>query len=230
MLAMQKRMTKIANQFFSKINRKFSSGTQSDSSIWAQYLKLLEEKPFLTKCVTSGFVSFSADITCQLGFPDRSAEEKEKEGRSLDLWRVLKFTAIGSFFVGPVLHYWYGFLCVKIPGSTLSSTIQRVALDQLVLAPLFVPAFLSIVLILDGKTETIMEKLKSDWASTMLTNYTVWVPAMFINFKFVPAQLQVLFSNLVGFGWNIYLSNVSHHKPDHGESLTDAIVNDSKKL
>jgi protein Mpv17 len=58
----------------------------------------------------------------------------------------------------------------------------------------------------------------------MITNYAVWVPAMFINFKFVPPTLQVLFSNFIGFGWNIYLSKISYQTEP--VSLT-AITNDS---
>lgn len=161
----------------------------------------------MTKCITSGVLSCGADVVCQVQFFDEALNEKDTE---LDLWRVLKFTAIGSFFVGPVLHFWYGFLARQFVGSSLLSTIQRVALDQLVFAPLFIPSFFSIILILDGKPEMIVNKIKSDWASTMITNYSVWVPAMFLNFKFVPPTLQVLFSNGVGFGWNIYLSYMSY--------------------
>ena len=84
-----------------------------------------------------------------------------------------------------------------------------------------------------------------------MTNYSVWVPAMFVNFLFVPPSYQVplappasliascpaatllqrhprpprsfsrtphvhpsqvLFSNGVGFGWNIYISAVSYRQ------------------
>ena len=33
---------------------------------------------------------------------------------------------------------------------------------------------------------------------------------MFINFKFIPPHLNVLFSNSLGFFWNIYLSYASY--------------------
>jgi hypothetical protein len=55
-----------------------------------------------------------------------------------------------------------------------------------------------------------MSKLGSDWMSAVLANYSVWVPAQFLNFKFVPPGFQVLFSNFVGFGWNIYMSYATH--------------------
>ena len=188
-----------------------STPRASNYNLWAKYLEYLKESPITTKCVTSGFLSCGADIVCQVQFGDDVLTKKDTE---LDLWRVLKFTSIGTFFVGPVLHFWYGLLSRLFVGASLFSTIQRVAMDQLVFAPLFIPAFFSIILILDGKPELIWDKLKSDWASTMLTNYSVWVPAMFLNFKYVPPTLQVLFSNGVGFGWNIYLSYMSYKVDD----------------
>jgi hypothetical protein len=84
--------------------------------------------------------------------------------------------------------------------------MQRLACDQLGFAPCFIPAFFSVLLTLDGRFQEIPETLKKEWLPTVMTNYTVWVPAMLINFRFIPATHQVLFSNVVGFFWNIYLS------------------------
>lgn len=206
--------------------RKFCTSSKKDPSLptgnfnlWTRYLGVLKESPITTKCVTSGFLSFGADVVCQVQFGDKALTDKDME---LDLWRVLKFTSIGAFFVGPTLHFWYGFLARNFVGTSLFSTIQRLAMDQLVFAPMFIPAFFSIILILDGKPEMIIDKLKADWASTMITNYSVWVPAMFLNFKFVPPTLQVLFSNAVGFGWNIYLSYMSYKIDDATEEMTES--------
>mmetsp|Transcript_26320 Transcript_26320/g.25166 ORF Transcript_26320/g.25166 Transcript_26320/m.25166 type:complete len:225 (+) Transcript_26320:132-806(+) len=205
---MQKRAALfLTRRFCSKIPQGEPSLPVSKYNVWAKYLVLLKEKPMLTKCVTSGVLSCIADIICQIQFPDPSTEKK-KQG--IDYWRVLKFTGIGTFFVGPTLHYWYGFLSLKFPGSTLLNTIQRLAVDQLIFAPCFIPTFFAVILILDGKPELIFDKIKNEWLSTMKTNFAVWVPAMFINFKFVPPTLQVLFSNFIGFGWNIYLSKISY--------------------
>jgi len=55
-------------------------------------------------------------------------------------------------------------------------------------------------------------KLRQDWLNIVVTNYTVWVPAQFINFGSVPPKFQVLFANFVGLGWNVYLSHMSHRK------------------
>ena len=183
----------------------------------------------LTKCITSGVLSFAADVVCQTQFPthhetkDPAVTEDGTAGAvsssitgvwdKIDFWRVLKFTALGTCLTGPALHVWYGFLARRFPGATFGQAIQRLALDQLVFAPCFVPTFFASVMLLDGKPHLIREKLATEWYPTMLTNYSVWVPAMFINFMFVAPSHQVLFSNGVGFGWNIYISYVSYKEP-----------------
>jgi hypothetical protein len=43
-------------------------------------------------------------------------------------------------------------------------------------------------------------------SSTHFFSFIYRVPAMLLNFKFVPSQWQVLYSNCVGFVWNVYLS------------------------
>lgn len=183
--------------------RKFSSKASdatNPASMWSTYNRYLSEKPVLTKSITSGIIAFVADIACQKVFPD----DKKK---GMDWKRTVKFTILNTLLVGPMLHYWYGFLVLKIPGTGSLSTVYRVALDQLVFAPFcIIPAFFSCSLLLEGTPELIPAKLHADWAPTMLANFSLWVPAQFINFRLVPPQFQVLFANLVGLFWNVYLS------------------------
>ena len=57
-----------------------------------------------------------------------------------------------------------------------------------------------------GKPEAIIPNLKQNVWSAMLVNWKLWPAANFVNFKFVPVQLQVLFANFVALIWNTYLS------------------------
>ena len=54
--------------------------------------------------------------------------------------------------------------------------------------------------------------MKADWFEAVKGNWALWIPAQFINFRLVPARLQVLFANVVGVAWNVYLSLVSHRE------------------
>lgn len=95
---------------------------------------------------------------------NRSAEDDDEEvggigaGRSkiariapeIDWGRSARFTLVGAGFVAPVLHTWFGFLTRRFPGTAASSVVKRVALDQLVFAPVFLASFLSVIMLLDG--------------------------------------------------------------------------------
>ena len=73
---------------------------------------------------------------------------------------------------------------------------------------------------MEGRPEKIPTKLRSDWAGTVIANWSLWIPAQYINFKYIPIQFQVLFSNSVGFIWNLYLSSVTYKKNDFGHTTT----------
>jgi hypothetical protein len=106
----------------------------------------------------------------------------------------------------------------KIPGNSLKVVLQRTFLDQIRFAPIFIPTFITSLMILESTseskstktiTETIVDisnVLARDVPGIVVTNWALWVPAMLVNFRYVPMQWQVLFSNCVGFVWNTYLS------------------------
>ena len=186
----------------------FSTDSKSArSSPWEAYNDALEKSPLVTKSITTAVLSLVADVICQKAFPNKASSQgggKGGEGSrevGLDLQRVGKFTLLGLVLVGPSLHRWYGFL-----NSFSKNSLVKLALDQLLFAPVFVATFLSSALLLDGKSNEIRPKLERDLAPTVVANCSLWVPAQLVNFNFVPAKFQVLFSNCVGVLWNIYLS------------------------
>ena len=94
-------------------------------------------------------------------------------------------------------------------------------------APVFVASFISSNLILLGKSDLVISKLKEDWFHTVKANNAVWIPAMIINFGFIPPQFHVFFSNIVGLGWNCYLSfmtfkNTTRHSSDNKAENKDS--------
>lgn len=123
-----------------------------------------------------------------------------------DAKRFTTFVALQTLLVAPVLHQWYSLVFKLFPGTSYYSLAKRVTADQFGFAPIFVASFISSNLLLLGKGDMIVEKLKKDWFHTVKANNAVWIPAMIINFGFMPPQYHVLFSNVVGLFWNCYLS------------------------
>jgi len=123
----------------------------------------------------------------------------------------MRFASLGGILVAPCIHYWYGWLMTAIPGVTVKATIVRTCLDQFVFAPLFIPTFFTALMGLEGTTNLteIRTRLEANFMDTLKTNWMLWIPAQLINFGFMPAKYQVLFSNVVGLAWNTYLSFMS---------------------
>ena len=93
-----------------------------------------------------------------------------------------------------------------ISGVGVRATLLRVCLDQTIFAPLLLGGLFANGLLLEGRPEAVMDKLQKDLPPTIYANWSLWVPSMLFMFRFVPANLQVLFSNSIGFFWNIYLT------------------------
>lgn len=108
--------------------------------------------------------------------------------------------------MAPVLNVWYSNLYRLVPAQNTAGAIGRLALDQLVFAPCFVSLFISSLFVLDGNASQVPAKLKQDLVESVIMNWKIWIPAQFINFRFVPPQLNLLMTNFTALIWNAYLS------------------------
>ena len=183
---------------FSKLKGSTRFFTSSVAQAYSNYASLLTTHPLSTKAVTAGVIAAVGDSTCQLVTPSEPAQP-------FDPLRTFKFSLIGACFTGPSLHIWYGFLQRHLPSASTKSVLTRLAFDQLMFSPLFLATFLSIILTLDGKWNEIGQKLRADYIPTLKACLTVWVPATFFNFKFVPYIYQVTLLHSVSFISNIGL-------------------------
>eukprot|EP00240_Pyramimonas_obovata_P015535 CAMPEP_0118935612 /NCGR_PEP_ID=MMETSP1169-20130426/15739_1 /TAXON_ID=36882 /ORGANISM="Pyramimonas obovata, Strain CCMP722" /LENGTH=282 /DNA_ID=CAMNT_0006878669 /DNA_START=49 /DNA_END=897 /DNA_ORIENTATION=+ len=173
------------------------SGSGNDSSgLWGAYLKALEANPLMVKCLTSGVLNLAGDAISQLCF----------EQNGYDLKRALIFFVIGVGLVGPVLSVWYGTLGKLVTATGTTGAVTRLVLDQAVFAPAFVSLFFGTLLTLEGHPQDIPGKLKQDWWPAVQTNWKIWIPFQFLNFRYVPPQLQVAAANIIALAWNTYLS------------------------
>jgi hypothetical protein len=181
--------------------------------LWGKYNYHLLVNPILTKSLTAGALAFAADLICQLFFTKPSASETKSSRDKVNWKRAVNFAILSGLIFAPLTHYWYGFLSTYIVGDTISAAVQRVAYDQLVYSPFTLCLFLVLHLCMEGKKDQVRDKLQTDWFPTLLQNYAVWIPAQLINFSVVPPPLRVLWANIIGFFWNIYLSDAVNKAP-----------------
>ncbi|XP_069688575.1 protein Mpv17 [Periplaneta americana] len=170
------------------------------------YHSFLHSYPILTQSLQCSFLMGTGDVICQVAL-------EEKNLKTLNYERLLKFTGIGFFFIGPVLQVWYTKLALVGGKSLYIKTLKKVGLDQLIAAPTLLCTVMSSVHLLDGHSlEETKLKLRQDYLDVLINNYKLWPAVQFLNFALVPVNFQVLVVQVVALAWNCYLSYKTHKK------------------
>ncbi|GAB4814665.1 hypothetical protein N2152v2_001711 [Parachlorella kessleri] len=164
------------------------SGSGGGGGLWAAYLALLDRRPLATKAVSAAVLNGLGDIIAQLGF---------EKGHDFDWRRLGVFTFLGFIFIGPALHYWYGTLGRLVTAKGTAGTLIKLTADQLAFAPTFISAILGLIMAFEGQAHALPDKLRQDLFTIVRSNWMLWVPFQFFNFRYVPVNLQVLSSNVV---------------------------------
>ena len=91
--------------------------------------------------------------------------------------------------------------------TSIVETLFRLCLDQLLFSPLLNTVFYSLMTLWNEKSlRNAPNVVRTNLLPTMLRSWRVWPLAQVVNLSVVPPELRVLFANMIGFGWSIYLS------------------------
>jgi Mpv17 / PMP22 family len=115
-----------------------------------------------------------------------------------------------GFLMAPIQFQWFGFLSRTFPITKSSGTVpavQRVAMDQLIFAPIGLSIFFTFMTIAEGGGKrAIFKKFQDVYLPALRANYMVWPAVQILNFRTVPIQFQIPFVSTVGIAWTAYLS------------------------
>ncbi|XP_003737363.1 protein Mpv17 isoform X2 [Galendromus occidentalis] len=166
------------------------------------YHRANTSSPKTTQIVTTATLMAAGDVIAQ-----KAIEEKD----SIDFKRTARFFFIGLIYVGPVLSTWYYRLDRLLPKEAKYRAMKMMAIDQGIFAPIFLPGFLAVAGAVHlQKSDEIIETIKHDAVTVILSNWMLWPAAQVINFNFVPLPYRILFASGIALFWNIYLSWMSN--------------------
>lgn len=126
-----------------------------------------------------------------------------------DFERLTRFMAYG-FMMAPVQFKWFRFLTRAFPITKTSAfvpSMKRMAMDQLVFAPVGIATFFTVMTIAEGGGKrAVTHKLGDMYLPTLKANFMVWPLVQIINFRIMPVQFQLPFVSTIGIAWTAYLS------------------------
>ena len=177
-----------------------------------RYNVSLINSPYRTKMITAGVIFGGADAFCQT-FLEKTPENTTKK---FDWVRCMNMALIGSCISAPVNHIWYSkwasALVSKVTSRARVQPYVSTAADQLLVTPVTLSSFLFLSDYLkDFRSLKAAKNVQEKFTGAMTTNLKVWPPIILANFMFIPPHMRVLFVNVFGFFWSIYLSHIQNN-------------------
>ncbi|CAK7269373.1 hypothetical protein SEPCBS119000_003535 [Sporothrix epigloea] len=188
-----------------------SSSGRKDSAVAIEIHDL--PLPAASPSATSSAVSSASSSRNNSPLYDRTTElipASKMLPPPFDFERLTRFMAYG-FGMAPIQFKWFQFLSRTfpiVPGmSAVGPTFKRVAMDQLIFAPLGIAWFFTVMTVTEGGGRVAVQtKLHDMFVSTLKANFTIWPAVQLINFRLMPVPLQLPFVSTVGIAWTAYLS------------------------
>ncbi|RDD41006.1 Peroxisomal membrane protein 2 [Trichoplax sp. H2] len=165
-----------------------------------RYFYLLQHYPLATKSITSAILA---------GLGDFISQKLAQGGQGTIVWRNVGAYAFFNLIVtGPLSHFYYQWLEKLVPSKVPFAPAVRVLVDRLIFAPPFLFLVFYLVALFQGhSSEVAMDRIRKSYWISLKMNWRVWTVFQYIIVNYVPTHYRVLCGNLVGLGWNIYLSS-----------------------
>uniref|UniRef100_A0A8C4ND50 Mitochondrial inner membrane protein Mpv17 n=1 Tax=Eptatretus burgeri TaxID=7764 RepID=A0A8C4ND50_EPTBU len=148
--------------------------------LWKGYQTLLKKHPVKTQVCSAATLMMLGDVISQQVVENRGFKHHD--------WpRSGRMAFIGLIYIGPCITLWYRALDYLVHGTSKTTALKKMLLDQIICAPTILGGFLTFMGVLSGlSSEQIANKFKKDYKDVLITNYYIWPAVQVANFYFVP--------------------------------------------
>ncbi|XP_044270811.1 mpv17-like protein 2 [Tribolium madens] len=161
----------------------------------------------VTNTVSSGVLMLLGDVVEQEFHHDFKARGDEPR---YDYARLGRMFLVG-LGMGPVHHYYYGFINKLWPLRDMVTVSKKILADQIVMSPICIAQFFYTLGLLEQKpVKRINEEFLGKFGAVYTMDWCVWPPTQFINFYLIPCRYQVIYINFVTMIYNVFLSYIKH--------------------
>jgi hypothetical protein len=198
-------------------------------SLFDKYMSTLAAFPLPTKMMTGAALATAGDAIAQ------RREENEYDpsrGASFAVFDMVYRAAQHVLFpiIVELCRGQYLFSTLGAVGASelfnlsMLTAMERSLASQLIIVPfLYYPVFFTFTAYIQGLTfEEGIERAKQNFVPLMKRNLLFWIPVQYIQFCYVPTDLQIPFLSCAGLAWTFTLSvlagsakKYSQDEPDH---------------
>jgi len=173
-----------------------SKPSKTVTKLITAYITALYMNPIRTKSLTAAIIATLGNYTAQ-----------SLKSSKIDFQTLGSFGMFGLLFGGTIPHFFYTFLTRVIDEDSRLAPFKMLLVERLLYTPIF--QFFSLYMINRLQLKSHSDALRTVsrfYPSTLEANYQYLTILQFVNMYFVPPILRVLFQNLIGFLWVIYVS------------------------
>ncbi|KAH8318128.1 hypothetical protein KR074_010471 [Drosophila pseudoananassae] len=145
--------------------------------------------------------------------------------QTYDWMKCLRWFGIfGFFFMGPTIYAWIRLAGIMWPRTDIKSSICKAVTEQAAYDPMAISSFLFCMTLMEGNS---YKDARREVADKFLEAYKVgviyWPCVQTVNFAFVPARNQVVFTSFFSMCWTTFLAYIKflqmhpHVDLDHHE-------------
>lgn len=191
--------------------------TSGGIDVLGVYKAQLAAHPLVTKMMTGATLAVCGDAIAQ-----RKASSEE-----YDVARASSF-AVFDMAYRALQHYSFPILTTQLQGQFLggissvllanflsgpealhaAASMEQTLGSQLIIVPfLYYPAFFSLTGAMQGLDGTAsLKRAQENFLPLMKRNLLFWIPVQFVQFGFIPEDLQIPFLSCAGLAWTFILS------------------------
>ena len=200
------------------------------STVFQMYMSSLSSYPLITKMTTGAALATAGDALTQWREDDDYDPSRGASFAAFDsIYRVVQhwvFPSIvklcrGQYLLVVAGAIGAGRLCAK--NLSILASMERSLASQLIMVPfLYYPLFFAFTGYMQRLSfEEVLDRAKLNFVPLMKRNLLFGIPVQFVQFSFVPTELQIPFLSLAGIAWTFSLSAQAGSTRKHSTNEPD---------
>jgi hypothetical protein len=194
------------------------------------YKQLLSAHPLPTKMMTGATLAVTGDAIAQS--QDKTSDYDTRRASSFAVFDMA-YRALQHYSFPIIVAACHGQYIGSIPGAhvldvTQLSAIEQTLASQLGIVPfMYYPAFFALTGAVQGLSVSgAVTRAQENFLPLMKRNLLFWLPMQFIQFGYVPEDLQIPFLSVCGLFWTFIISaaagSTKNYTPE--KEMEDAVI------